>query len=135
MPAGSFPPIRPMEDFPAISVTPTGSLQWVFDFGQNMAGFVTLHVSQTGLPANAVVKLEHAEIVSGSGSLTNTFCNPNPAHPSLRLEPCAPHQTYGDGHLIADRYIGDFNDANMTNLYTVSGPDDPDYTPLFAGLN
>lgn len=44
---------------------------------------------------------------------------------ALRHEPCFPHQSYTPGfppgapgpHETPDRYIGDFNNANQTNLY------------------
>ena len=58
------------------------------------------------------------------------------------MEPCVVHQTYppGRGHLTPDRYIGDFNDANMTNVYVFDPqPHTEDglfhaveYTPYFA---
>ena len=61
------------------------------------------------------VRLEHAEITTaGSQADThNTYCQMSGAkgHP-LRHEPCAPHQTYGQGHETPFAYIGDFNDAN-----------------------
>jgi hypothetical protein len=89
----------------------------------------------------------------GAGAVCDTYCN-NPAlgggaddHP-LRMEPCFPHQSYTPGypahgiaaHATPDRYIGDFNNANMTNLYTVSGvstgasagADEETYTAYFA---
>ena len=61
---------------------------------------------------------------------------------TLRHEPCFPHQSYVPGfpaggikdHDTPDRYIGDFNNANQTNLYTVRGDGTPEnYTALFAG--
>ena len=40
----------------------------------------------------------------------------------------------GFPHGIRDRYIGDFNDANQTNIYIVgSGNKMEVYTPFFAG--
>ena len=121
---------------PAPAPPPPPPSAWIFDFGQNMAGFVTLHVSRTGLPPGTRIQLEHAELITGmEGGLQNTYCSPNPHLESLRHEPCAPHQTYGVGHESPDRYIGDFNDANMTNVYYVAGPSDADYTPFFAGAN
>lgn len=46
-----------------------------------------------------------------------------PSFPSKQ----APHET-------PDRYIGDFNNANQTNLYTVASDGNAeDYTALFAG--
>ena len=36
-------------------------------------------------------------------------------------------------HETADRYIGDFNNANMTNIYIVRGDGKPEtYTAFFA---
>ena len=58
------------------------------------------------------------------------------------MEPCVVHQTYppGQGHLTPDRYIGDFNDANMTNVYVFDYERHTEedvsraveYTPYFA---
>ena len=83
----------------------------------------------------------------GPGAACNTYCR-NPAQVpggsdshTLRHEPCFPHQSYTPAyppgaagpHDTADRYIGDFNNANMTNLYIVRGdPMGEVYTPWFA---
>lgn len=67
---------------------------------------------------------------------------PGTHNTDLRHEPCTPHQSYTPGfpaggipaHDTPDRYIGDFNNANMTNLYIVAGnPAGETYTALFAG--
>ena len=93
----------------------------------------------------------------GQGAVCDTYCT-NPAlgspdaagqrpppgadNHTLRHEPCYPHQSYVPGypahgipaHETADRYIGDFNNANQTNLYTVRGDGTAEsYTALFAG--
>ena len=85
---------------------------------------------------------------NGEGGACNTYCR-NPSESggvddhSLRNEPCYPHQSYTPAfppgaigpHETPDRYIGDFNDANMTNLYTVRGGNSDEaeeYTPYFA---
>lgn len=83
-------------------------------------------------------------IVHGSGAVCDTYCR-NPAWSggvddhALRNEPCFPHQTYGTGQYVGDRYIGDFNNANMTNVYIVQASKDSSgnvvaehYTPFFA---
>ena len=83
-------------------------------------------------------------MVHGSGAVCDTYCH-NPAWSggvddhALRNEPCFPHQTYGTGQYVGDRYIGDFNNANMTNVYVVQATKDSsgnvveeDYTPFFA---
>lgn len=126
-----LPPIRALEHFAPVSVTALGGDAWLYDFGQNMAGMVTLTLP-ANTPAGRTVRLAHAEMrESAVGALQNGYCSPNPAGPPLRLEPCAPHQTYGSGHLIADRYIGDFNCANATNIYITAGGA-AEYTPLFS---
>ena len=69
----------------------------------------------------------------GNGAVCNTYCKKD-GNP-LRQEPCHPHQSYGDPHLDGPsaRYIGDFNDANMTNLYIVRGDGSAEtYQPFFA---
>lgn len=93
----------------------------------------------------------------GKGAACDTYCT-NPAlgsadaagqrpppgadNHTLRHEPCYPHQSYVPGypahgipaHETPDRYIGDFNNANQTNLYTVRGDGTAEnYTALFAG--
>ena len=60
----------------------------------------------------------------------------------LRHEPCRSHQTYGKGHDTAYSYIGDFNNANQTNVYVIGangtgsvkdgGHGSVSYTPSFA---
>ena len=82
----------------------------------------------------------------GDGALCNTYCN-NPSRSgkapdthALRDEPCYPHQSYNKGGEVphydqrSSRYIGDFNNANMTNVYYVRGDGKAEsYTPFFAG--
>lgn len=85
----------------------------------------------------------------GIGAVCNTYCG-TPAqlggvdNHSLRHEPCFPHQSYTPGyphtcashacpHETADRYIGDFNNANQTNVYIVAADAAGErYTPYFA---
>ena len=77
------------------------------------------------------------------GAVCNTYCtNPakagkGPANHALRDEPCWGHQSYTPAppHYDApsDRYIGDFNNANQTNVYVVRGDGTAEtYTPFFA---
>ena len=50
------------------------------------------------------------------------YCSPNLAAGSdVHREPCKGFQTFPNkmGHMTPDRYIGDFNDANMTNVYVL----------------
>ena len=93
--------------------------RWVFDFGQNVNGFVTLSIpAGHGLPAGTKIQLEHGEITHAVGGDTfDTYCRaPSQKAADLRHEPCG-HQTYGVGHETDYEYIGDFNCANMTNIY------------------
>ena len=162
--------------FPAVTVTRTAATDvgdaYVFDFGQNMAGMVTLSLpAGHGIAAGTALRIEHGEVVQGksrdtagmcklcpackscptggpgggqsgpggggscdtrgAGAVCDTYCkfhNASAAHP-LRREPCYPHQSYTPGfpangikaHETPDRYIGDFNNANMTNVYIVRG--------------
>merc|ERR1711969_258522 len=73
--------------------------RWVFDFGQNVNGFVTLTLAEGhGLPAGTNIRLEHGEIThapDAGGDTYDTYCHVNPKATDLRHEPCAPHQTYG----------------------------------------
>jgi hypothetical protein len=79
-------------------------------------------------------------LVRGDGAPCDHYCD-NPAihgkidDHALRTEPCFPHQTYGNGQFAGDRYVGDFNNANMTNVYVVQGNNvqGEEYRPFFAG--
>jgi hypothetical protein len=135
-----LPPHAP----PAPAPAPGAPARWVFDFGQNVNGFVTLSLPAAhGIPAGTQLRLEHGEItheLSQGGDTYDTYCHVNPGARDLRHEPCH-HQTYGGagvpradwGHDIAYEYIGDFNCANMTNIYIVKDPSTAiEYTPFFA---
>ena len=99
---------QPVDPFPpAPPPTPTPLTRWIFDFGQNIAGFVTLKLpSSHDIPDGSSIRLEHAEILHAGPSAAdtfNTYCHTQEAvgHP-LRHEPCAPHP--GKGHKTPDRY-------------------------------
>jgi len=105
-----LPPIRVTRDYSPIRIFPQQSVEgaadapWIVDFGQNMAGFVTLKLKAGQVAkAGTVITIEHAEILFANDALQNTYCKPNPNLKDLRHEPCYPHQTYGNGHEIADR--------------------------------
>lgn len=111
---------------------PPPPTRWVFDFGQNVVGFVTLQLDAGhGIPAGTDIRIEHGEIAyADTGDTYDTYCHAG--SDDLRHEPCRPHQTRGFGHETRYAYIGDFNDANQTNVYIVRGPGAIEYTPLFA---
>ena len=122
----------------------------MFDFGQNVAGYVTLRLpAGHDLPAGARIRIGHAEILHAPASapsehsnttvgeehspaIYDSYCKLEQAHGHpLRHEPCKPHP--GMGHDTPDRYIGDWNAANMTNEYVVqAGGAAVEYSPLFA---
>ena len=186
------PALRVTGTFPAVTVKAVHAFDtggqnsstpsYVFDFGQNMAGMVTLQLpAGHGIPAGTTLRIEHAEIVqgkslgigemcricptcspcitgpaacdaSGLGAACDTYCKTGYAGSGnasrLRHEPCFPHQSYAPGyptgglkpHETLDRYVGDFNNANMTNIYVVGsgesgggGGGEETYTAFFAG--
>ena len=76
---------------------------------------------------------------AAAGAVCDTYCA-TVLHAglgkALRDEPCFPHQNYkGErAHETPDRFIGDFNNANQTNVYIVGLGDKAEtYTPRFAG--
>ena len=60
------PPIRTMQSLAARKITQPRPGVFVFDFGQNFAGWCRLHVQG---PAGAVVRLRHAEILRADGEV------------------------------------------------------------------
>jgi len=85
---------------------------WVFDFGQNWAGFATLKVA--GLPAGTRLTLRYGEVTAKDGSVFNAYCQAGCAGPSF-----------------ADDMLG--NAANQTDVYIVRGGGaEETYTPSFT---
>ena len=79
-----------------------------------------------------------AQANAAEGAVCDTYCSTtiHSGLKPLRHEPCFPHQTLKgeQGHETPDRYIGDFNAANQTNVYIVGNSSKAEtYTPLFAG--
>jgi alpha-L-rhamnosidase len=67
-------PVTIDETFPAVSVTEPVPSQFVIDFGQNMAGFVTMQVPQFAVPGT-VIYLSHAEILHEDGTINDVYRN------------------------------------------------------------
>lgn len=64
------PPVRIVEEFvPRRVSNPTGT-EWVFDLGQNFAGFLRLNLGGGALPGGTVLRLRPAERLAGDGSGT-----------------------------------------------------------------
>ena len=88
--------------------TPTASHPWVFDFGQNMAGFATLNVS--GLAPGTEITLRYGEVLNKDGSVDMAWC----------ASPC--NVGPGGG-----------NSANQTDKFIAKGGSEPEvYTPRFT---
>ena len=69
-PKGSFreclcEPIRACREYPPVSVTKTGEDTYVYDFGQNMSGFVRI---ETDLPAGTELVIRYAELMNEDGT-------------------------------------------------------------------
>lgn len=58
-------PIRALCEYPAVSVTKTGEDTYVYDFGQNMSGFVRV---ETDLPAGTELVIRYAELMNEDGT-------------------------------------------------------------------
>lgn len=58
-------PIRACREYPAVSVTKAGEDTYVYDFGQNMSGFVRI---ETDLPAGTELIIRYAELMNEDGT-------------------------------------------------------------------
>lgn len=98
----TMPPVAvsPAAGRPPASVRSVGADAFLFDFGENLAGFVTVSVPPTPIlaPASELrVEVEHAELLTGAGGrIFNQFASP-PHSPSG----CA---HYGSCALQTDTY-------------------------------
>lgn len=78
-----------------------------------MAGQASLHLLPGQVTSGTQITLSHAELVHVTGDIFDWYCQPNLEAEGFRKEPCKPHQTFGYGHEISDRYQGDFNDVGV----------------------
>ena len=62
-------PVRQTGERKPLSMKEATPGHWVFDLGQNMVGFVRLHVSE---PAGTVLTLRHAEMLNSDGTMYTT---------------------------------------------------------------
>lgn len=65
-------PILVDQDYSPVAIHTPSPGTYVFDFGQNMAGQVTLRVSQC--PRGTLVSMMHTEILTADGHANNAFC-------------------------------------------------------------
>jgi alpha-L-rhamnosidase len=63
--AQTAPPVRKIEEIRPIAILHTPAGETVFDFGQNMVGWVQLRVAG---PAGATVTLRHSEVLDSAGN-------------------------------------------------------------------
>lgn len=96
------PPIRVHTAYPASSATRTGPGRWLFDCGQNLSGFIRLHVHE---PAGTRLTIRYAEEVHPDNSLK---LNDMPG-----FYPRSDFQT--------DRYTADGHDRHWSPLFTYHG--------------
>ena len=103
------PPMAATDEIPPANVTrlagsadPDGARPFVFDFGNNMAGFTRMR-SATGLPPGTIATLKYGEVLNKDGSVS---------------------QPWGHGPGI--------NQANQTDRYTFRGEPGETFTPSFT---
>jgi alpha-L-rhamnosidase len=61
-----MPPVRVCQTLKPVRLSQAGPDAWIFDFGQNISGWIRMNV---GGPAGTEVRLRHAELVHEDGSL------------------------------------------------------------------
>jgi len=64
--AQTMPPVRVCARLKPAAIRPSGEGAWIFDFGQNLSGWVRLEVEG---PAGTEIRLRHAELVDEKGEL------------------------------------------------------------------
>ncbi len=69
--AHAGPPVRPLAERAAETVTTPAPDTYIFDFGQNLTGHVRLKVP-AGLPPGHTLTLRHAEVLNPDGTLYTT---------------------------------------------------------------
>ncbi len=67
--ASMIPPMRKIRALEPVRVWPVGERRWVADFGQNLAGWVELHVREA---AGTPVRLRFAELLDSAGRELDT---------------------------------------------------------------
>jgi alpha-L-rhamnosidase len=71
--------VRTHEVFTPVNISEPAAGKFVFDFGQNMAGQVTLRVASC--PAGTVISMQHTEVLGRNGRVRNSFCLRPKYHP------------------------------------------------------
>mmetsp|Transcript_19634 Transcript_19634/g.52347 ORF Transcript_19634/g.52347 Transcript_19634/m.52347 type:complete len:977 (-) Transcript_19634:139-3069(-) len=104
------PAIAISESHAPVSIKTPAPAVYVFDFGQNMAGFATLRAQS--LARGTHITLKYAEVLLPSGRVNMAFCS-------------------GEG---SDCVCGDHqaNCANQTDMYIARGGEEEVFTPHFT---
>lgn len=99
-------PIITERDYEAVSITEPTSGIYVVDFGQNMAGQVTLRINSC--PRGHVISMQHTEILYPDGRAHNAFCE-RPKYWLCSVQQMANYTCAGGGpeiYRVAFVYMG-----------------------------
>lgn len=116
-------PVTVDESFPALSVNEPLPDTFVIDFGQNMAGFITMAVPQFAVPGS-VIRLSHAEILHPDGTINDVYRNA-PMQANYTVGPNSP----GTSYTVQFTYMG-FRYVQVTGFPGV--PTREDFTAHFV---
>ena len=113
------PPVRRIEEIPAVAITRDRSGRPIVDFGQNMVGWVRLMVNG---PAGSTVVLRHAEVLDPEGNLYTE--NLRKARQEVRYtlkgsgdEVFEPHFTFqGFRYVSVEGYPGEVSLDSLTGV-------------------
>ena len=111
---------------PPPPMLPANETSWVFDFGQNVAGFTSIHVQG---PAGTRLYARHAETLKAIPSaaapspVNNGYCNNNAHQPGTAQDTgCTSCNAFvGAGAVPSYASIWGGNCANQTNLFVLNG--------------
>ena len=67
--APTGPPVRRIETLRPVAILHTPNGETVFDLGQNMVGWVELHVDPKAAPSGHTITLRHGEVLDADGNL------------------------------------------------------------------
>ena len=96
------PPVRECAVYPAVSARRTGEGRWLFDIGQNISGYVRLHVRE---PEGTELVIRYAEEADSDGSL---LINEMDSH-------------YKRSAFMTDRYISDGREDTWSPRFVYHG--------------
>jgi alpha-L-rhamnosidase len=120
-----LPPIRIAEDYTPMQMWQSAPDTYVYDFGQNMAGFVTLYIPE-GIAVTAVdISMLHAEAIHGPPENHSSVF-----HHYRNAKETNVYTTKGDG--AAASYTPLFTYAGFRYMQLTGYPGTPDFKTLTA---